>query len=357
LDGWRALSISMVLADHSRRLPEYPAHDGGLGKWVYDGNLGVRCFFLISGLLITWLMLQEHERRGQVDLGHFYIRRAFRILPVYLAFVLVLFMLQFFTSLTMTASMWATTLTFTSNYHWNSFTAGHLWSLSVEEQFYLIWPSLFVFCALATNARRTVCFLAIPVVVSPIVRVVASAYISSGRSFPWFLDPLLRQFSLFNCFDSLAIGCAAAFLLHHRWKWIEDNLAIQPWLPFLAGVVLVVTPHFLWRLARFSFFTVPFRNTSQAIGLMILVVQSVTSPKWGPYPILNWKPVVWVGVLSYSLYIWQQIFCTTPSEYGLPSVWWLSFPEWLLPVLAVAALSYYGLEKPFLRLRRRFRQA
>jgi peptidoglycan/LPS O-acetylase OafA/YrhL len=85
-------------------------------QWFFDANLGVRCFFIISGFLITLLMIQEDERRGTVLLGRFYIRRGFRILPVFLAFLLVLAALQALTPFEMPARKWVVQLTFTSNY-------------------------------------------------------------------------------------------------------------------------------------------------------------------------------------------------------------------------------------------------
>ena len=102
---------------------------------MFDGNLGVRFFFIISGFLITWLMILENDRIGRVNLSQFYIRRALRILPVYFAFMLVLACLQYFTPYAQSAAAWAGNLTFTTNFvgcHWPS---AHLWTLAVEEQF------------------------------------------------------------------------------------------------------------------------------------------------------------------------------------------------------------------------------
>jgi peptidoglycan/LPS O-acetylase OafA/YrhL len=84
-------------------------------------------------------------------------------------------------------------------------------------------------------------------------------------------------------------------------------------------------------------------------------MQSIVQPSYRFYSILNKPALSLLGVLSYSIYIWQMIFCTNPASFGLGQVWWMSFPYWLLPVAAVAALSYFGFELQFQRLRAFFR--
>jgi len=95
LDGWRALSIAMVFGSHVA-MASPKGETSGFG-WFFDGRLGVRFFFVISGFLITWLLLQEAKHSGRVNLRHFYVRRFLRILPVYYTVVLVLCALQWFT--------------------------------------------------------------------------------------------------------------------------------------------------------------------------------------------------------------------------------------------------------------------
>src|ERR1700722_13578240 len=135
LDGLRAIAISLVFIGHAAAQTAEGGHFFFL--WVY-ANFGVQIFFVISGYLITTLLLREHDRTGSISLADFYRRRAYRILPAAYAFILTIFVLQW-----KTLTKWdvSSSLLYLLNYDsgrpWN---LGHLWSLSVEEQFYLLWP-------------------------------------------------------------------------------------------------------------------------------------------------------------------------------------------------------------------------
>lgn len=102
-------------------------------------------------------------------------------------------------------------------------------------------------------------------------------------------------------------------------------------------------------------FTVPFGNTLQAIGFAILLLQSILFPQI--FKPLNWPAVKTLGVLSYSIYIWQQLFWQNPESFGFQKVWFMTFPGWFLTTGLVAVFSYYGLEKPLMGLRAYFRKA
>jgi peptidoglycan/LPS O-acetylase OafA/YrhL len=99
-----------------------------------------------------------------------------------------------------------------------------------------------------------------------------------------------------------------------------------------------------------------FFDSLHAIGFALLILQSILHPDRGFYRFLNWKWVKHVGVLSYSIYIWQQMFCgTDETVFGVKGAWWVSFPIWIFIALLVAHISYFLLEKPLLGLRARFR--
>ncbi|MEI6078838.1 MAG: acyltransferase [Verrucomicrobiota bacterium] len=137
LDGWRAVSIALVLLLHSSYTSGFPSKLDRIINGFDAGVLGVRFFFVISGFLITCLLLREHAETSVISLKHFYARRALRILPVYFFYLVVL---GFLTRYSQAPSAWLANLTFTTNFFPTPFATTHFWSLAVEEQFYFLWP-------------------------------------------------------------------------------------------------------------------------------------------------------------------------------------------------------------------------
>lgn len=352
LDGWRAVSILIVLAAHSRYVAGFPARFyDPVGVVASEGSLGVRAFFLISGFLITWLLLVENAAQAGpgISLKHFYLRRVLRIFPVYFCFLAVLAWLSWVTPFHQALKVWLGNLAFTTNIFGDGRVSGHLWSLAIEEQFYLLWPGTFLWFGLAANPRRSLWILMVPIALGPISRLMVCKHY-----YPAALNWYFRYYPTTSFMDSIAIGCACALLLFQKRAWVTGWLSQYSTSLPLAGLGLLVVPmlmdefHLPARLLALS------GNTLQALGFAILLLDSVTRPDKLCYRWLNWGLVKHLGVLSYSIYIWQQIFCN-PKELGLdPHLWWLSFPGWLVATLVVAHISYYALEMPFFRLRRRF---
>jgi peptidoglycan/LPS O-acetylase OafA/YrhL len=352
LDGWRAVSIALVLLDHSGYTRGFPtALNPLVHGWFGTGPMGVLFFFVISGFLITWLLLQEQAKHGFISLKHFYLRRALRILPVYFLYLVVL---GFFTRYSQPASAWLANLTFTTNFFAHPGATEHFWSLGVEEQFYLLWPGLLIlFLHRQKNGDGTILlkFLAVPLVVAPIARMIECKH--------WYPEPLHCLFapgSFFLHFDALAYGCMAA-VLFTRWRTdLELFFEKHPRAIAWGGVGLILAPAALSLVHFPGRFQAAGSGSLLSIGFGLLLLQSILYPGRGFYRLLNWKWVSHVGVLSYSIYIWQQMFFGTgESIFGVKDAWWTDFPVWLLTALLAAHASYYLLEKPLLGLRAKFR--
>lgn len=362
LDGWRGISILTVLGSHTRDVAGYPAANEAWFSHLFDGHLGVRFFFVISGFLITWLMLSEEKKQGTVNLRNFYIRRAVRILPVYLGFLAVVAALQIFTPFHQGITGWIGNLTFTTNYLHMTHVSDHLWSLAVEEQFYLLWPVAFVFFRPQRSLRKCLVIVGATLLAAFASRLTLALADEQSR----LIQRVFHQWSFFNNADSLAIGSLAAILLarapQRSLAFMRRSIA----LVMMTGAALLALPISLPYLRESGVLPAGLDSvawlvevcggrTLQSAGFAILMVQSVLLADWGVYKILNWRALSQIGVLSYSLYIWQQIFCAHPQEFGLGPVWWMTYPLWLVPVAAAACLSYYGFERPLLQLRHRFR--
>lgn len=340
LNGWRAVSVVMVLFAHSS-----PVFDP-TGFKFYLGGLGVKFFFVISGFLITSLMLREFFECGKIDVRAFYIRRAFRILPVYYAFLLVCYLLRDLYPEGQSLGQWLANLLFLTNYTKAGWITGHLWTLGVEEQFYLIWPLAFVSCK--GRERWLIWMLASAIAICPLVRGVAYLLDSSAT------DVVLNRFSFILQADVLAIGCLAAVVLWFR-PLLLASVRMHHRLCATIGLAAVCT---LWLVPDFpgaNLFRVPFGPSLEALGFILLMVPSFVRHDWIVFRILNLKPVVWFGILSYSVYIWHVLFCPPVwSGRGAGFEMLLKTPNWMLAAIALAALSYCFFEKPFLALRKRF---
>jgi peptidoglycan/LPS O-acetylase OafA/YrhL len=315
LDGMRAVSISLVVAGH---WAELRYHSDVAGAFA---NLGVRIFFIISGYLITSLLLNEHAKTSTIGLGEFYVRRAYRILPAALAYMLPVFVI-FWHEL-----RWyhmAAAALYLANFDWaHPWFLGHLWSLSVEEQFYFLWPGV-----LKKWYRHRVAILVGVVAFAPVYRVACHFLQVHGKADETF--PAVA--------DILAIGCLLAiFAKRLPARFTKPSAAVACMMAFPVVLVPVYVGLLQFHITPLLLFVLwPVMHLSIA-GLLLYVVQR-------PYWILNVRPVTWLGKISYSLYLWQQLFV-----YGRhPRPWYFVFLA-----VGLASACYYFVEQPMLRIRER----
>ena len=331
LDGLRAISIALVLLGHLSGTRGFGKLDLGVGDYAH---LGVIVFFVISGFLITRLMLSERRKNGCVSLKLFYARRTLRLFPASYAFIACVCLLWWVGVVHLQAADIWHAVTYTVNFlPERSWQIGHLWSLSVEEQFYLLWPCTFV----VLGPRRAGWVAAGVILFGPVARSGAWLFL---RGTPY------RNLEMFPMVaDSLAMGC----LLARVGGWLErKNWYLQLFRPVcsvgLAALILLIN--------RYMGYTVVevFGTSVVNLSLAILIHRSVYCSRDWIGQVLNWKPIAFVGVLSYSLYLWQQLFLNRNS-----CAWVNVFPQNLVFTIAAALGSYFLLERPVLRLRRRLR--
>jgi peptidoglycan/LPS O-acetylase OafA/YrhL len=338
LDGIRAISILMVLYGHLTGTRGFPnGMDSTLGDALGDiAHLGVLVFFVISGFLITSLLMSEREKTGTISLGKFYLRRVLRIFPAFYALVFALLAATWLGWIDLTGGDFAYALTYTVNYYPDHpWQIGHLWSLSIEEQFYLLWP----LGLLVLRQRRALVLALFAILAGPVVR-------AGIREWIFHVDPSmpLADMSIFPAMcDYLATGCALAlmrpWLLKQSWYL---RLTGSRWLVLAIPLVLLINRESGYTLVELVFS--PVMNV--CIALLIESSTRHTSSLAGRF--LNWKPVAALGVLSYSLYLWQQPFLNRHSD-----AWINAFPQNLAFAFGCALLSYLLIERAFLGLRKR----
>jgi peptidoglycan/LPS O-acetylase OafA/YrhL len=271
-------------------------------------------FFVISGFLITTLLLREYVRTSQISLGRFYRRRAARILPASLCYIAIVLLLG---NPSIVQAVWAFTFTTTYFYTKAYLPLQHLWSLSVEEQFYLLWP--LVFATGVWNARR---YCWVIMAVCPLVRV---ALVHTGYAEYSHCAPAIA--------DSLAAGCLLAFY-QDRLRELVNRYFVSPASFLLLCLVTVGTAGMLYKTHLVLLW-----------GLVpCLIALSTSAAIERRDPLLNSRPLVWTGLLSYSLYLWQQPFLVFDGPLNYLSVR-------LMLTFAVAYVSYRFVEQPMLRFR------
>jgi peptidoglycan/LPS O-acetylase OafA/YrhL len=330
LDGLRACSIALVFLAHLAGTTGAPV-PYSVVQWVDWGNLGVRVFFVISGFLITSLLLAESDRTGTINLRAFYWRRTLRIFPPYYVFLAAMALLAALRWITLPQGALAHAAVYLTNYGPSvGWYLGHSWSLSVEEQFYLLWPAAML---LAGLRRAWMVALAV-IILCPLIRVAEYHILGS--------DPHIA-YRFETTADALAIGCLLAYVrtwlgtsVLYAWLRRRGVLYILPAFA-ICGAALDRHPHLYYALG------LPAANVS----LAFLVDWTVRDSDSAIGRLLNASLLTMVGRMSYSLYLWQQLFLNRASD-----AWYASSPVNLIFAITAATLSYWLVEQPVLRLRR-----
>lgn len=338
LDGLRAVSFFIV----------FIAHAGAYA--VVPGGFGVTVFFFLSGFLITTLMRVEREATGTVSIRHFYLRRALRILP---PFYLILGVATVFTVLRIlpgeldAASVLAQAL-HVANY-WFIFQgydgapAGTVpyWSLAVEEHFYLVFPLLYLGLTryLATRNQARALWILCAVVCAWRCILVLGLGVGEDRT---YIASDTRV-------DSMLFGCALALGLNPMLDRPLGREALWKWLIVPAAIALLLVT-FLYRP---PWFRETIRYSLQGIALTPVFIAAIRFPGWLPFRVLNARPVAYIGVLSYTLYLGHQV-ALMGVHFWMPT--WHGGASAILALtiaLCVSVVINRFVEKPSARLRQR----
>jgi len=339
LDGLRAISVMLVFIAHA-----------GLEKYA-PGGLGVTIFFFLSGFLITTLMRVEYQSNGRVNFQHFWLRRLLRIWP---PFYLVLGVaigeaLAFDPPGTLSGPAVAAQLLHVTNFWivWHGYAGqpagtGVYWSLAVEEHFYLLFPWLYVAMQklrLPPRRQALVLWGLCAVVLAWRCVLVYGFDVPTDRT---YLASDTRV-------DSILFGCALAV-----WRNpVVDAPALRERFWKIAVVPGAFVVMVLCLLVRDAGFRETLRYTLQGIALTFIFIAAIRYKDWLPFRVLNLKPVAFIGVLSYSLYLvhFAVIFAVRrnlPDLHPVPS----ALLALALSVL-LAWIIYRLVERPCARLRRR----
>ena len=318
LDGLRALAVLSVMIFHLGIFP--------------IGWMGVPLFFVLSGYLITSILLEERQRPLKQYLGSFYWRRTVRIFPLYYAYLIVNGGLALAAGLSISGYGWF--VAYLGNHRIGNLAPnvpggiiGHLWTLAVEEQFYLVWPLVTYFVI------RHLWFIALlAIVLAPIAR---EAILQATD------NPYLTIVTLPSCIDMLAAGALVSIVKDRRLLlgMLAVGLAICAWcLTQVAFADFALTP--LWVPRAHVMFT----------GLALVFAPLVVSARH--VKLLSFKPLQWIGKISYGLYIWHMMAFVAAGKLHLPH--WASGIVGFALSFAAAAACWYAFEKPILKMKNAF---
>lgn len=338
LDGLRAVSVLLVILNHLQ-VAYFP-----------DGR-GVLTFFVLSGFLITWILLNECSRYGDISIKNFYIRRVLRIFPAFYVFWflhLIAFLAAERAFSKSAIADYVSSFFYVSNYHLAlsrvaHHSIAHTWALSIEEQFYLLWPLLFAF--FRSDFRRFSRFLIGAIAAVDLYRIVL------------FFGLRVTDSWLNVAFDSrvdhLLVGCLLAVslkrgMLPRFWTFITSRL----WLSAITLGLIVAS------IALNEHYHGPYKY---AVGfvvdpwltaiLMVQVIAFGSSRLWGW---LNWRVITYLGRISYSMFLYHG-FTNRLAVYLLKGS-----PKFLVVTIAIClatlcgTISYYAIELRFLRLKSKF---
>ena len=332
LDGFRGVSILLVVIGHiCARI------DSRLLQFFFNGSLGVYVFFVISGFLITSLLLKEKLKNGTISLKNFYIRRFLRIFPVAYLYLIVVGILNYFLNLQIPMLAFTGAALYIMNFEFfqvNWYTH-HYWSLSIEEQFYLIFPSI-----LKKNLRFYCWLLPVMLIVIPIV--VFSCRHNSYLAHSWFYQFIYYLLQ----FDGILTG--SFFALLYFKNMIPMALIRKYKIPL--NLILIVVTMFIHNTQGMEWLS----HISPFL-IAIVIVSNLEYANDFIFRILNNKYLTKIGILSYSIYIWQQLFTMTKSQMTYSKIPWYSFPINVFLLFAVSYISYNYYEKTFLKLKSQFK--
>ncbi|MBO7480933.1 MAG: acyltransferase [Bacteroidales bacterium] len=361
LDGLRFFCFLSVFLFHSFHTEfDYIKSDATylfIKKFLFaNGNLGVNFFFVISGFLITFLLIKEKEQNGQINLKNFWMRRILRIWPmfyfcVFFGFVIFPFIKTLFGQTPCETANWIYYVTFTNNFDFivkglpDASILGVLWSVAIEEQFYLIWP---IILYLLPKKKYWIAF----------TTAIAGSLIFRAINID---NPAMLENHTLSCIGDLATGAMGAWLINEKTKFrqfIENLKKHQIGILYISfTIIFLFRKELLMSIEGIRIF----ERELIAIIIMLIILEQCYAEN-SLFKMKNLKTVSNLGIITYGLYCLHfigilitinltRILCINTH---LWQVICIDMPLSLLISILIAKISYRIYEKPFLKLKNRF---
>ncbi|MFA9438488.1 acyltransferase family protein [Uliginosibacterium sp. sgz301328] len=349
LTGLRCLAVMMVVIGHAQQTTQ-----GGYSGWLLplklfsNGYQGVLIFFVLSGFLITSILISEYGNTGKIDFVRFYCRRALRIWPASYAVILAIVLLSAIGLINVARQQ----SVFAALHLWNYsgplglkevhashpdgvWYFGHFWSLALEEQFYWVWPPLLIFLLRFKNEK----ILPGLIILIPIVRMAT-----------YVLFPGLRDYlgmMLHTSVDAMLIGCYAALKQEKIKSMMDSSKHTNIFCTISIVILFFAMPSIANNYG--GYWNATYGRTVEAILAAVLMLSIINIENFWLSKILRAKIFVFIGTISFSLYLWQQVLLGK----GAPLAF--KFPFNIIQAVLLASLSYWFIEMPFLRIKNKIK--
>jgi peptidoglycan/LPS O-acetylase OafA/YrhL len=343
LDGLRGIAILLVMVWHT-----------GV-PFLKGGYIGVDIFFVLSGFLITALLLQEYDHSGRISIRRFYLRRALRLLPAYLVMLAVFCAVSFavLNANEAKSNMFDALIALGYLSNWvMAFSIrsmdflGHTWSLAIEEQFYLMWPLLLIALLRLSTKRYQI-----------VVAVILLAMLALGLRVSFYLDG--AAFGRINNgldtrSDGLMIGCSGGIIWASGFLHAASGAMVRKFLLFISPLAMAALAVCAMRVRLGDPRMILWGVILVELLVLVIILDVLMNPRSIVGKVLAMKWLVWIGMISYGLYLWHYPIYRTLANIGFPGL--AGYVFCFLVPFAFAALSYYVIEKPVLRTKQRYAQ-
>lgn len=330
-DALRAFSVSLVILSHIGLIEHATNPILARVFSVFNANYGVKTFFVLSGFLITTLLIKEYEAAGTVNVFNFMMRRVLRILPLYFLVLAVMSALIYAGAAQPSWSAMKYGAFFVFNFIPKALDVNylsHLWSLAVEEQYYIVWPLAFSALYGIRGALIGFCLL-----------IIAICYMAWGAPWPDHAAGYYTNRWTIPAIYPIAIGSLMALVIRNlrQFLWSEASLVV-------AGTLILLP------LFRNGTATIEFLGT---FGIALLIAWIYLNQHRASIQLMDWGIIGYIGTISYGLYMWQGIL-TGNGPYREAYYWPPPPYAGVLLTFLVAPLSFHFFEQPLSSLRKYF---
>lgn len=351
IDGLRFVAFLLVFFHHFL-IPDFTINNAFITKISSRGWSGVELFFVLSAFLLTSLLIKEFKTKNEISVGKYFLRRILRIWPLYFLYILMIILLygppadiaRFLGMVTFTDNLWSSILSYNLSINY----ATHLWTISMEEQFYIILPFIIPF--LLKLKKRTLLYVGLGIWGMFIAARLTAVLLQMPHPFIWVL-PIQGDAFLFGILAALGT-------FDGLFKKINSSLKM------LIGISLLILSTFIPNVVTIGYGQL-FLYSVIAFGFLFIMA-SVNSNNIVLSKIFGNRPIRYLGKISYGLYVYHIIVTTYVSDwsYNLFSkyfnitnnnlIWFLCFIVTLAAVILVSIISYELYEKHFIKLKKRF---